>query len=168
MTLFGLLPGVVLPLISTDGQAGKETRDLCLIKLSVLSLRTVTSHNLMTRGDVFQPTLTTDCLKPSDKLRLLTGRGGLAHKGHQLLFNHLEGVQVVHEEDVSVAGFAGDAHQLPVVSISEADGKHNVALTGREREGEETIIFNVETRRRRRPKQQTFRSDFRNMCEECW
>lgn len=68
-----------------------------------------------------------------DTLRSLTGSGGLAHKRHQLLFDLLEGVQVVHEEDVSVAGFTGDAHQLSVVGISEADSKHDVPFRGRQR-----------------------------------
>lgn len=69
-----------------------------------------------------------------DKLRLLTGSCSLTHEGHQLLFDLLKGVQVVHEEDVSVAGFTGDAHQLTVVSVSEADSKHNVPFTGRQEE----------------------------------
>lgn len=69
-----------------------------------------------------------------DKRWLLTGRGCLTHKGHQLLFDLLESVQVVHEEDVSVAGFTGDAHQLTVVGISEAERKHDVTFTGRQRE----------------------------------
>lgn len=59
---------------------------------------------------------------------LLTGCGGFTHKGHQLLFDLLEGVQVVYEEDVSVAGFTGDAHQLTVVSVSKANSKHNVTF----------------------------------------
>lgn len=69
-----------------------------------------------------------------DERWLLTGRGCFTHKGHQLLFDLLEGVQVVHEEDVSVAGFTGDAHQLTVVGISEAERKHDVTFTGRQRE----------------------------------
>lgn len=60
----------------------------------------------------------------------LTGSCSFAHKGHQLLFNLLEGVQVIHKEDVPVTGFTGDAHQLPVVSISEANGKHDVTFDG--------------------------------------
>lgn len=70
----------------------------------------------------------------SDERWWLTGRGCLAHKGHQLLFDLLEGVQVVHEEDVSVAGFTGDAHQLAVVGISEAEREHDVTFTGRQGE----------------------------------
>lgn len=64
----------------------------------------------------------------------LTGGRSLAHEGHQLLFNPLEGVQVVHEEDVPVARFAGDAHQLAVVGVSKTDGKHDVTFTGTYRE----------------------------------
>lgn len=60
----------------------------------------------------------------------LTGSSSFTHKGHQLLFNLLEGVQVIHKEDVPVTGFTGDAHQLPVVSISEANGKHDVTFDG--------------------------------------
>lgn len=58
----------------------------------------------------------------------LTGGCSFAHEGHQLLLDLLEGVQVVHEEDVSVAGLAGDADQLTVVGVSEADGEHDVAF----------------------------------------
>lgn len=60
----------------------------------------------------------------------LTGCSSFTHKGHQLLFDLLEGVQVIHKEDVPVTGFTGDAHQLPVVSISEANGKHDVTFDG--------------------------------------
>lgn len=70
----------------------------------------------------------------TEKVWLLTSGGGFADERDQLLFDLLEGVQVVHEEDVSVAGFAGDAHQLAVVGVSEADGEHDVAWwTGRRR-----------------------------------
>lgn len=82
-----------------------------------------------------------------DKFRSLTGSGRLTHKGHQLLFDLLKGVQVVHEEDVSVAGFTGDAHQLPVVGVSEADGKHNVTFTGRQR-GKKTVLQHGNDQRR--------------------
>ena len=56
----------------------------------------------------------------------LTGCGRLADKSDELLLNLLHSVQVVHEEDVSVAGLAGDVHQLPIVSIRKADGEDDV------------------------------------------
>lgn len=59
---------------------------------------------------------------------LLTGSGGFTHKGHQLLFDLLEGIQVVHEKHMSVAGFTGNAHQLTVVSIGKADSKDDVTF----------------------------------------
>ena len=56
----------------------------------------------------------------------LTGRGRLADKSDELLLNLLHGVQVVHEEHMSVAGLAGDVHQLPIVCVRKADGEDDV------------------------------------------
>lgn len=131
-----LLPGIVLPLIGTAGHAGKGKKwvwwqifrnhhlqpfllmygksTTCWIIYSIMSRAGISSglHLALTSGQG------------------LTGSSSFAHKGHQLLFNLLEGVQVIHKEDVPVTGFTGDAHQLPVVSISEANGKHDVTFDG--------------------------------------
>lgn len=129
-----LLPGIVLPLIGTAGHAGKGKKwvwwqifrnhhiqpfllmygksTTCCIIYSIMSSAGISSglHLALTSGQG------------------LTGSCSFTHKGHQLLFNLLEGVQVIHKEDVPVTGFTGDAHQLPVVSISEANGKHDVTF----------------------------------------
>lgn len=131
-----LLPGIVLPLIGTAGHAGKGKKwvwwqifknhliqpfllmdwksTTCCIIYSIMSSAGISSglHLALTSGQG------------------LTGSCSFTHKGHQLLFNLLEGVQVIHKEDVPVTGLTGDAHQLPVVSISEANGKHDVTFDG--------------------------------------
>lgn len=62
------------------------------------------------------------------KVVLLTGSGSLADKSNELLFYFLHSIQIIHKEDVSVAGLTGDIHQLPVVCVSKANGKDDVAL----------------------------------------
>ncbi len=56
-----------------------------------------------------------------------TGSRSFTNKSYELFFNFLEGIQIVHKEHMSLAWFAGNVHQLPVVSISEANGKDDVA-----------------------------------------
>lgn len=56
----------------------------------------------------------------------LTCWSSFTNEGDQFLFDFSESVQIVHEEHVSLAGFAGDTHQLAVISIGKTDGKHNI------------------------------------------
>lgn len=58
---------------------------------------------------------------------LLTGGGGLTDKSNELFFYFLHGVQIVHKEDVSITGLAGNIHQLPVVSVRKANGEDDIS-----------------------------------------
>ena len=75
----------------------------------------------------------------------LTGCGGLADKSDELLLDLLHSVQVIHEEDVSVAGLAGDVHQLPVVCVRKADGKDDVTWQ-REQQSKKVMLPNKDKR----------------------
>lgn len=58
--------------------------------------------------------------------RRLTRRRSLTDKRDEFLFDFSESVEVVHEEHVPLAGFAGDAHQLSVIGVGKADCEHDV------------------------------------------
>lgn len=58
--------------------------------------------------------------------RRLTRRCSLADKRDEFLFDFSESIEVVYEEHVPLAGFAGDAHQLPVIGVGKANRKHDV------------------------------------------
>lgn len=56
----------------------------------------------------------------------LTGCRCLTHERYQLLLDFLNGIEVVDEENMFLAGLAGDVHQFSVIGIGEADNKNDV------------------------------------------
>lgn len=60
----------------------------------------------------------------------LTGSGGFADEGDEVVLDLGEGVVVVHHEHVPLAGFAAHEPQLGHVHVGHAHHKHAVACRG--------------------------------------
>lgn len=58
---------------------------------------------------------------------LLTSSCSLADKSNELLLYFLHSIQIIHEKDMPITGFAGNIYKLSIVCICKADGKYDVA-----------------------------------------
>lgn len=72
-----------------------------------------------------------------------TGCRSLTNKSYELFFNFLEGIQIIHKEHMSLARLAGNVHKLPVVSISEANGKDDEAYSVNNQNTETVGVFQI-------------------------
>lgn len=67
------------------------------------------------------------CFCCRSKFCKLTWCCGLTNEGNQIFFDGVEGIKVVHNEDVPLAGFAADLLQLHEIHIGNTDRKDAVA-----------------------------------------